>query len=179
MCHAAFSSSLLNPFSLTFTQQQQVLTLFFLFFFSFFTSPIIPSHMLWHGFQFQGHFGLCFVSTHSHQNQVTLNSFFFLLISSNQFLLAAFLVHLRLLYVLFFFCRCELLVFSGGSHQKIASGLFEPFVSHLKFLRDEISKGGYSIKLLPPSNSAFWFTRATFERWLLLLSTFTLSFLAS
>ncbi|XP_047159783.1 COP1-interacting protein 7 [Vigna umbellata] len=67
--------------------------------------------------------------------------------------------------------RCELLVFCGGSHQKIASGLFEPFVSHLKFLRDEISKGGYSIKLLPPSNSAFWFTRATFERFVRFVST--------
>lgn len=68
-----------------------------------------------------------------------------------------------------FLCRCELLVFCGGVHQKIASGLFEPFVSHLKFLKDEISKGGYSIKLLPPNHGGFWFTRATFERSLLLL----------
>ncbi|ESW20197.1 hypothetical protein PHAVU_006G188700 [Phaseolus vulgaris] len=67
--------------------------------------------------------------------------------------------------------RCELLVFCGGANQKIASGLFEPFVSHLKFVRDEISKGGYSIKLLPPSNSAFWFTRATFERFVRFVST--------
>ncbi|KHN08556.1 hypothetical protein glysoja_014321 [Glycine soja] len=67
--------------------------------------------------------------------------------------------------------RCELLVFCGGVHQKIASGLFEPFVSHLKFLKDEISKGGYSIKLLPPNNGAFWFTRATFERFVRFVST--------
>lgn len=63
------------------------------------------------------------------------------------------------------FCRCELLVFCGTRREKIASGLFEPFVSHLKFVKDEISKGGYSIKLLPPTtNGAFWFTKATFER---------------
>ncbi|KAL2341928.1 hypothetical protein Fmac_009868 [Flemingia macrophylla] len=67
--------------------------------------------------------------------------------------------------------RCELLVFSGGVHQKIASGLFEPFVSHLKFVKDEISKGGYSIKLLPPTNAAFWFTKATFERFVRFVST--------
>ncbi|KAK7412310.1 hypothetical protein VNO78_03763 [Psophocarpus tetragonolobus] len=67
--------------------------------------------------------------------------------------------------------RCELLVFRGAVHQKIASGLFEPFVSHLKFLKDEISKGGYSIKLLPPNNTAFWFTKATFERFVRFVST--------
>lgn len=89
---------------------------------------------------------------------------FSLLFAPNNSYWVLFLLHLWLLYVILFFCRCELLVFCGGAHQKIASGLFEPFVSHLKFVRDEISKGGYSIKLLPPSNSAFWFTRATFER---------------
>ncbi|KAK7302743.1 hypothetical protein RJT34_13639 [Clitoria ternatea] len=67
--------------------------------------------------------------------------------------------------------RCELLVFCGGRHQKIASGLFEPFVSHLNFVKDEISKGGYSIKLLPPVNGAFWFTKATFERFVRFVST--------
>ncbi|XP_061375558.1 COP1-interacting protein 7 [Gastrolobium bilobum] len=67
--------------------------------------------------------------------------------------------------------RCELLVFSGTLHQKIASGLFEPFVSHLKFVKDEISKGGYSIKLLPPTNAAFWFSKATFERFVRFVST--------
>ncbi|KAK7246555.1 hypothetical protein RIF29_41424 [Crotalaria pallida] len=67
--------------------------------------------------------------------------------------------------------RCELVVFSGGRHEKIASGLFEPFVSHLKFVKDEISKGGYSIKLLPPTNNAFWFSKATFERFVRFVST--------
>ncbi|KAF7803503.1 COP1-interacting protein 7 [Senna tora] len=62
------------------------------------------------------------------------------------------------------FCRCELVVFSGAAYERIASGLFEPFVSHLKFVRDEISKGGYSIKLLPPTYAALWFSKPTFER---------------
>ncbi|KAL4356962.1 hypothetical protein AHAS_Ahas09G0139100 [Arachis hypogaea] len=66
--------------------------------------------------------------------------------------------------LILFLCRCELVVFCGGVHEKIASGLFKPFVSHLKFVKDGISKDGYSIKLLPPNNSAFWFSKATFER---------------
>ncbi|XP_028788763.1 COP1-interacting protein 7 [Neltuma alba] len=67
--------------------------------------------------------------------------------------------------------RCELVVFSGGAHEKIASGLFDPFVSHLKFAKDEISKGGYSIKLLPPTLPALWFSKATFERFVRFVST--------
>lgn len=63
-----------------------------------------------------------------------------------------------------YFCRFELIVFCGGVREKIASGLFEPFVSHLKFVKDEILKGGYSIRLLPPTNTAFWFSKSTFER---------------
>lgn len=55
-------------------------------------------------------------------------------------------------------------MFSGGVYERIASGLFEPFVSHLKFVKDEISKGGYSIKLLPPTYAAHWFSKATFHR---------------
>ncbi|KAK4271495.1 hypothetical protein QN277_020185 [Acacia crassicarpa] len=67
--------------------------------------------------------------------------------------------------------RCELVVFSGGAREKIASGLFDPFVSHLKFAKDEISKGGYSIKLLPPTLPALWFSKATFERFVRFVST--------
>ncbi|KAJ7968506.1 COP1-interacting protein [Quillaja saponaria] len=67
--------------------------------------------------------------------------------------------------------RCDLVVFSGGFHEKIASGLFEPFISNLKFAKDEISKGGYSIKLHPPTNFAPWFTKATFERFVRFVST--------
>ncbi|KAI4296673.1 hypothetical protein L6164_036614 [Bauhinia variegata] len=67
--------------------------------------------------------------------------------------------------------RCELVVFSGAVNEKIASGLFEPFVAHLKFVKDEISKGGYSIKLLPPTKAAPWFSKATFERFVRFVST--------
>lgn len=66
--------------------------------------------------------------------------------------------------IVFFLGRCELVVYCGGAGEKIASGLFDPFVSHLKFVKDEISKGGYSIKLLPPSLPAYWFSKPTFER---------------
>ncbi|CAJ2648691.1 unnamed protein product [Trifolium pratense] len=67
--------------------------------------------------------------------------------------------------------RFELLVFNGTGREKIASGLFEPFISHLKFVKDEISKGGYSIRLLPPSNTAYWFSKLTFERFVRFVST--------
>ncbi|KAI4299335.1 hypothetical protein L6164_032804 [Bauhinia variegata] len=67
--------------------------------------------------------------------------------------------------------RCELVVYSGAVNEKIASGLFEPFVAHLKFVKDEISKGGYSIKLFPPTKAAPWFSKATFERFVRFVST--------
>ncbi|KAK9056321.1 hypothetical protein SSX86_027411 [Deinandra increscens subsp. villosa] len=60
--------------------------------------------------------------------------------------------------------RCDLLLFSGKNKEKLASGLVEPFISHLKFFKDQISKGGYSITLRPPTTSAFWFTKYTFQR---------------
>ncbi|XP_050286878.1 COP1-interacting protein 7 isoform X2 [Quercus robur] len=52
-----------------------------------------------------------------------------------------------------------------------ASGLFEPFISHLKSAKDEIFKGGYSIKLRPPNHGAPWFTKATFQRFVRFVST--------
>lgn len=67
--------------------------------------------------------------------------------------------------------RFDLVLFYGGNSEKLASGLFEPFISHLKFARDEISKGGYSITLRPPSHAAPWFTKATFERFVRFVST--------
>ncbi|KAL4287250.1 hypothetical protein AHAS_Ahas19G0167400 [Arachis hypogaea] len=75
----------------------------------------------------------------------------------------AVLDYASILGLIHFLCGCELVVFCGGVREKIASGLLEPFVSHLKFVKDEISKGGYSINCLPSNNSAFWFSKATFE----------------
>ncbi|KAJ0018573.1 hypothetical protein Pint_10666 [Pistacia integerrima] len=67
--------------------------------------------------------------------------------------------------------RFDLVLFFRGNSEKLASGLFEPFISHLKIARDEISKGGYSITLRPPNRDAPWFTKATFERFVRFVST--------
>ncbi|XP_031287234.1 COP1-interacting protein 7 isoform X1 [Pistacia vera] len=67
--------------------------------------------------------------------------------------------------------RFDLVLFFRGNSEKLASGLFEPFISHLKIARDEISKGGYSITLRPPNRDASWFTKATFERFVRFVST--------
>ncbi|KAM7255041.1 hypothetical protein ACFE04_020282 [Oxalis oulophora] len=74
--------------------------------------------------------------------------------------------------------RCDLVVVYGGgkSHEKLASGLFEPFIAHLGFAKDQISKGGYSIKLSPPppnptTNTANWFTKHTFQSFVRFVST--------
>jgi len=48
--------------------------------------------------------------------------------------------------------------------ERLASGLLEPFLSHLKSAKDQISKGGYSITLRPPGGYAPWFTKATLQR---------------
>lgn len=62
--------------------------------------------------------------------------------------------------------RCDLVVFSGNKSEKLASGLVEPFIAHLKYAKDQIPKGGYSITLRPPATAsdASWFTKATFQR---------------
>ncbi|KAM3285155.1 COP1-interacting protein 7 [Capsicum chacoense] len=67
--------------------------------------------------------------------------------------------------------RCDLVVFSGSKSEKLASGLVEPFISHLKFAKDQIPKGGYSITLKPSSTHAYWFTKATFLRFVRFVST--------
>ncbi|KAL6544381.1 COP1-interacting protein 7 [Orobanche minor] len=72
--------------------------------------------------------------------------------------------------------RCDLVIFAGEKKEKIASGLLEPFVTHLKSAKDRISKGGYSITLQPASSdssssSSSWFTKATLERFVRFVST--------
>jgi hypothetical protein len=66
--------------------------------------------------------------------------------------------------------RCELVIFSGEKNEKLASGLFQPFVSHLKSAGDHISKGGYSITLRPTTR-ANWFTKATLQRFVRFVSS--------
>lgn len=56
------------------------------------------------------------------------------------------------------------MIFASGSNEKLASGLLEPFLSHLKSAKDQMSKGGYSITLRPVGSDATWFTKATLQR---------------
>ncbi|KAG0484518.1 hypothetical protein HPP92_008597 [Vanilla planifolia] len=68
--------------------------------------------------------------------------------------------------------RCDLVIVANGKTEKIASGLLNPFLSHLKTARDQIGKGGYSIKLVPdPAAEAAWFTKDTVERFVRFVST--------
>lgn len=69
--------------------------------------------------------------------------------------------------------RCELVISSnGGATEKLASGLLQPFLSHLKCAKDQISKGGYSITLRPVAGSnATWFTKGTLQRFVRFVST--------
>ncbi|KAA0064348.1 COP1-interacting protein 7, putative isoform 1 [Cucumis melo var. makuwa] len=69
--------------------------------------------------------------------------------------------------------RCELVISAnGGVKEKLASGLLQPFLSHLKCAKDQISKGGYSITLRPVSGSnASWFTKGTLQRFVRFVST--------
>ncbi|KAG6385469.1 hypothetical protein SASPL_154304 [Salvia splendens] len=68
--------------------------------------------------------------------------------------------------------RCDLVIFAGNKSEKIASGLLEPFLCHLKSAKDQISKGGYSIMLKPISADASpWFTKTILERFVKFVST--------
>ncbi|KAK7324594.1 hypothetical protein VNO77_28285 [Canavalia gladiata] len=67
--------------------------------------------------------------------------------------------------------RCDLVIVGGGVSERLASGLLEPFLSHLKSAKDQISKGGYSITLRPPGAHAPWFTKATLQRFVRFVTT--------
>lgn len=68
-----------------------------------------------------------------------------------------------------FAIRCDLVICVGDCKEKLASGLLSPFIAHLQFAKDQISKGGYSITL---SASAPWFTKSTLERSLVVIFGF-------
>ncbi|KAL3648768.1 hypothetical protein CASFOL_005171 [Castilleja foliolosa] len=55
--------------------------------------------------------------------------------------------------------RCNLFLIANDKKEKIASGLLNPFIAHLKAAQDQIAKGGYSI-VLKPDTDAVWFTKA-------------------
>ncbi|XP_008785220.1 COP1-interacting protein 7-like [Phoenix dactylifera] len=68
--------------------------------------------------------------------------------------------------------RCDLVIVANGKTEKIASGLLNPFLAHLKTAQDQIAKGGYSIKLEPdPKIDAVWFTKGIVERFVRFVST--------
>ncbi|KAH0651420.1 hypothetical protein KY285_031545 [Solanum tuberosum] len=67
--------------------------------------------------------------------------------------------------------RCDLVIFAGENSEKLASGLLEPFLIHLKSAKDQISKGGYSITLRPSITNVSWFTKATLQRFVRFVST--------
>ncbi|KAG8373191.1 hypothetical protein BUALT_Bualt12G0145400 [Buddleja alternifolia] len=68
--------------------------------------------------------------------------------------------------------RCDLIIIANGKKEKIASGLLNPFLAHLKAAQDQIAKGGYSILLEPETDSdSAWFTKATLERFVRFVST--------
>ncbi|KAH9626504.1 hypothetical protein KSS87_022131 [Heliosperma pusillum] len=82
----------------------------------------------------------------------------------------------RLDYVLFHLTptrtRCDLVIFAEKSNEKLAYGLLEPFIAHLRSAKDQISKGGYSVTLRPPSpENSHWFTKGTLQRFVRFVST--------
>ncbi|XP_047960573.1 enolase-phosphatase E1-like [Salvia hispanica] len=69
--------------------------------------------------------------------------------------------------------RCELFVSSGGSTEKLASGLLKPFVTHLKVAEAQAASASQSIKLDPGrhKNAKAWFTKGTLDRFVRFVST--------
>ncbi|KAJ6911268.1 hypothetical protein NC652_021791 [Populus alba x Populus x berolinensis] len=66
--------------------------------------------------------------------------------------------------------RCDLIICVNGKIEKVASGLVQPFLDHLKTAQDQVAKGGYSI-ILEPGSDATWFTKGTVERFVRFVST--------
>ncbi|KAK6929758.1 hypothetical protein RJ641_003852 [Dillenia turbinata] len=72
----------------------------------------------------------------------------------------------------YFWHRCDLVINANGKSEKIAAGLLNPFLAHLKTAQDQIAKGGYSISLEPePGSDAAWFTKGTVERFVRFVNT--------
>ncbi|KAK1260654.1 hypothetical protein QJS04_geneDACA002377 [Acorus gramineus] len=68
--------------------------------------------------------------------------------------------------------RCDLFIMANGMTEKMASGLLNPFLSHLRTAQEQIKKGGYSIILKPdPGRDTLWFTKGTVERFVRFVST--------
>ncbi|KAF9677736.1 hypothetical protein SADUNF_Sadunf08G0138400 [Salix dunnii] len=66
--------------------------------------------------------------------------------------------------------RCDLIIRVNEKIEKVASGLVQPFLDHLKTAQDQVARGGYSI-ILEPESDASWFTKGTVERFVRFVST--------
>jgi hypothetical protein len=60
--------------------------------------------------------------------------------------------------------KCELFVSSNEQTEKLASGLIQPFVNHLKVLEAKASPVAQSSIRLEVEKSNTWFTKRTLER---------------
>ncbi|XP_019427129.1 PREDICTED: uncharacterized protein LOC109335451 [Lupinus angustifolius] len=68
--------------------------------------------------------------------------------------------------------RFDLVITVKGKKDKIASGLLDPFLSHLNFAKDQMAKGGYSIVLeVEGGSDASWFCKGTVERFVRFVNT--------
>ncbi|KAL1224120.1 COP1-interacting protein 7 [Cardamine amara subsp. amara] len=63
--------------------------------------------------------------------------------------------------------RCELFVSCNGENEKLASGLIEPFVNHLRVLESQASQrtqSSFRLEVEKTENGDSWFTRRTLDR---------------
>ncbi|XP_076939350.1 uncharacterized protein LOC143608011 [Bidens hawaiensis] len=68
--------------------------------------------------------------------------------------------------------RCDLYILANGNKEKIASGLLNPFIAHLKTAQHQIAAGGYSVLLAPEAGTnATWFTKSTVQSFVRFVST--------
>lgn len=66
-------------------------------------------------------------------------------------------------------CRCELFVSGNGKTEMVASGLWKPFITHLKVAEEQSAQKMESIRLEVESSSSAsdggtWFKKGTIER---------------
>ncbi|RRT46894.1 hypothetical protein BHE74_00054656 [Ensete ventricosum] len=69
--------------------------------------------------------------------------------------------------------RCELFISGDGKTEKLACGLLNPFITHLKVAEQQAARGGKSIKLevQRSTNGDSWFNKGTLERFVRFVST--------
>ncbi|KAH7683675.1 hypothetical protein IHE45_05G198900 [Dioscorea alata] len=66
--------------------------------------------------------------------------------------------------------RCELFISSDGNSEKIASGFFKPFASHLR-VPEEQAQQSIKLEVEKQQNEVHWFNKGTLERFVRFVST--------